>query len=758
MLVDGQFGEAVDNSLQEKVVSFSVFGMKKRIALVLVALLLGNVPALPSHAEVCEGNYCSVTFEFTGDIVQFNVPVGVSSIDFEVLGASGGRGGQGGKVTGTLTNLPQSLYVVVGSAGSIGSQVAGGYNGGGQAGGYRTNEGSGGGATDIRLDLGLDSRIVVAGGGGGAGGFSGAPGGAGGGLVAASGQSGQGSGGGGGTQSAGGAGGVSNGGTSASAGSFGAGGTGGNSTNAGGGGGGGGWYGGGGGGADDDNCCSDGGGGGGGSSYTDANYVLNEVHESGVQLGNGKVVFNYVKSLVITEFAGVQLDSATAQFNLGMSLNTPVELSQFDLSGLSCASTSLEPQGTNYVLTAIDCLDGTQTLRVAPGAIDGLQPLGEMVANVEFDATAPQFDWQPAVVDHLAATATIDFSIVDAQLSAQALIVSGCDLVEVVAGQILLTECNEETATVTLPALALSDSWGNASPEQDAVQQISFDFTVPTISFSNITTDEITAQHSFELMFSEPSTLDVTRISANTTTDCEFTVEAGPASALVAGNCGYGEISYTVLAGALTDDVGNIGPQSDLVISFTVSEPAVVVPPAVTPEPEVQPSQPEPEVIEVPIPPVSNPPTSEPPSQVSQPETPVQPVPAEEVLPTPEIEAEQPAAEEEAEALPEPAEESIEPTQADPESPAEPALTSEQVEEIEIEGEPEVSDVQAEPAESAQTQQLNAEPAAQVTEQPRLDPKSIPSDSGQLSLWLITAGGAAAVGATGYLVLRFIGK
>ena len=758
MLVDGQLGEAVDNSLHENGGSFSVFGMKNRIALVLVALLLGNVPALPSHAEVCEGNYCSVTFDFTGDIVQFNVPVGVSSIDFEVLGASGGRGGLGGKVTGTLTNLPEKLFIVVGSFGSVGSQAAGGYNGGGQAGGYRTNEGSGGGATDIRLDLGLDSRIVVAGGGGGAVGFSGAPGGAGGGLVAASGQSGQGSGGGGGTQSAGGAAGVSNGGTSASAGSFGAGGTGGNSTNAGGGGGGGGWYGGGGGGADDDNCCSDGGGGGGGSSYTDANYVLNEVHESGVQLGNGQVVFNYVKSLVITEFTGVQLDSETAQFGLGLSLNTPLELTQFDLSGLSCAATSLEPQGTNYVLTATDCLDGTQTLRVPPGAVDGLQPLGEIVASVEFDATGPQFDWQPAVVDHLAATATIDYSIADAELSSQALVVTGCDLVEVVAGQILLTECTEETASVTLPALALSDSWGNASPQQDAVQQIAFDFTVPIISFSNITTDEITAQHSFELMFSEPSSLDVTRISANAATDCEFTVEAGPASALVAGNCGYGEISYTVLAGALTDDVGNIGPQSDLVISFTVSEPAVVVPPAVTPEPEVQPSQPEPEVIEVPIPPVSNPPISEPPSQVSQPEPPVQTVPAEEVLPTPEIEAEQPAAEEEAEALPEPAEESIEPTQADPESPAEPALTSEQVEEVEIESEPEVSDVLAEPAESVQPQLLNAERAAQVTQQPRLDQQAIPSDSRQLSLWFIAAGGAAAVGATGYLVLRFIGK
>ena len=240
-------------------------------------------------------NAVSTTFSFTGAQQTYTLPSGVSSLQFDLYGASGGRGGAGGRVTGTLSSISGGvLYIYVGGQGTEGATAPGGFNGGGATTGNRGNEGSGGGATDIRMSgTSLNNRVVVAGAGGGSGGYAGAPGGMGGGLIAEGGGSGQGGGGGGGTQTAGGSAGYSNGGSPATSGSFGIGGTGGFSWNAGGGGGGGGWYGGGGGGPDDNSCCSDGGGGGGGSSYARSDITSNVVHTQGVRTGDGEAILSY---------------------------------------------------------------------------------------------------------------------------------------------------------------------------------------------------------------------------------------------------------------------------------------------------------------------------------------------------------------------------------------------------------------------------------------------------------------------------------
>ena len=240
------------------------------------------------------------TYNYTGSEQTYTVPAAAAEVQFDVYGAAGARGGQGGRTQGimNMAEVPggSTLYVYVGGAGSQGVTAAGGYNGGGRAGGNRGNEGSGGGGSDIRFGGNtLDDRIVVAGGGGGGGGYSGASGAAGGGLTANSGASGQGGGGGGGTQTAGGGAGYSNGGSAATAGSFGQGGQGGTSWNAGGGGGGGGWYGGGGGGGDDDDCCADGGGGGGGSSYASATHTSNETLSIGGRSGHGVVTLTSIE-------------------------------------------------------------------------------------------------------------------------------------------------------------------------------------------------------------------------------------------------------------------------------------------------------------------------------------------------------------------------------------------------------------------------------------------------------------------------------
>ncbi len=178
----------------------------------------------------------------------------------EVWGAQGGyrsaatNGGKGGYTSGEIRlNNNDKLYVYVGGSGN-----SGGYNGGGT----RTIGHGGGGATDIRLNDSLYSRIIVAG-GGGSDGATNKPGGAAGGLSGQTRSESYGSGGVGGTQSIAGN----------ERGSFGLGGAGLTSGGGYGGAGGGGWYGGGGvspdGSGDDDR----GGGGGSGFAYTNKSIV-----------------------------------------------------------------------------------------------------------------------------------------------------------------------------------------------------------------------------------------------------------------------------------------------------------------------------------------------------------------------------------------------------------------------------------------------------------------------------------------------------
>lgn len=129
-------------------------------------------------------------FSFTGSFQTFLVPSGVTSVFFDLLGASGGNatgggwsvnGGNGASVTGSLAVTGgEELYIYVGGIGADSEQGAGGgYNGGGN--GQLSSGGGGGGATDIRVGgMDLSHRVAVAGGGGGAnsvGGYGGGPGG-----------------------------------------------------------------------------------------------------------------------------------------------------------------------------------------------------------------------------------------------------------------------------------------------------------------------------------------------------------------------------------------------------------------------------------------------------------------------------------------------------------------------------------------------------------------------------------------------------
>ena len=218
-------------------------------------------------------------FDYTGNYQEFNVPCD-GNYKVELWGAQGGStAGNAAYTAGDIELLAnKTLYVYVGLHGlNTNNSVA--FNGGGastSSGNYATY--NGGGATDIRyftstpsaanlawnINLGLNSRIMVAAGGGGS--SHGGNGGYGGGLkgyngLADAGYSGANAAGYGATQvSAGGAGAFNWSGSGPTAGKFG---TGGNGNSQYGGGGGGGYYGGGGSGVS----ALSNGGGGGGSSY-----------------------------------------------------------------------------------------------------------------------------------------------------------------------------------------------------------------------------------------------------------------------------------------------------------------------------------------------------------------------------------------------------------------------------------------------------------------------------------------------------------
>lgn len=244
------------------------------------------------------------TFNFTGGMQSWTVPICVTSIDVTIAGAQGGGvgtaggnnafGGQGAVVTVTIPVVPgQTFDLTVGGQGGVPNN---GWPGGGTGNaGVGGSSGSGGGGGYSAIASG-GNLVALAGAGGGAGGGDpSAAGGGGGGCatgVQGPGSTYTGTGGGGGTQVAGGAGGPPWGaGQPGFPGSSLQGGNGGYYDFASGGGGGGGYFGGGGGGAD--NCCqfaNGGGGGGGGSSFVPAGANCNQAANP----GDGYITITYV--------------------------------------------------------------------------------------------------------------------------------------------------------------------------------------------------------------------------------------------------------------------------------------------------------------------------------------------------------------------------------------------------------------------------------------------------------------------------------
>ena len=481
-----------------------------------LALLGTTLTSLPSAAEPvvsCADDICTVTFSYVGSVQSFAIPSNAKNLSFEALGAQGGKsGGGGGKVTGVFTSIPEIIYVAVGGAGITGSFAAGGFNGGGTAGSASGMEGSGGGATDIRLTPDTSSRVVVAGGGGGRGAGLGSSGGVGGGLVAGDGKTGQGFGGKGGSQQTAGLGGAANGtGSAGGAGSLGVGGPGGSSSLYGGGGGGGGYFGGGGGGSDTDSCCSDAGGGGGGSSYTDQTLITQVIHTQGIRPGNGLLTLTYQLSPTVVSFAtGLSLtNQSDVQFELEFNQSV-VGLTESDFTVIhssgSCEALEIAGTGSSYSLQATGCDDGRLELSLSADSVSNLQTTGPINAKISnsilIDTQLPSISWTNTTPELV----TLQFNESIQGLDESDLVIQSdigtCQIEEIsqisnFEFEIAISQCQQSSFDIQLQAESVIDAAGNLGPANSSMTSFAFP-SEPTPESSSEPTSESTPESSSE--------------------------------------------------------------------------------------------------------------------------------------------------------------------------------------------------------------------------------------------------------------------
>ena len=609
--------------------------------------------------ESCEGGACEVVFNKTEQLESWQVPVGVTEIEFEVYGAEGGsNGGRGGFVSGTLSNLPETLTIVVGGQGATGVSQNGGYNGGGFSGGRNGNPGSGGGASDIRFGSSLDDRIVVAGGGGGSGGPVGGDGGPGGGEIASDGSEGQGGAGSGGSQDRGGEGGRSNSGnTNGSSGEFGFGGEGGYAVSGyGGGGGGGGYYGGGGGGSDSATCCLDAGGGGGGSSFANVSFTSNVIFQPGFQEGDGKVILRYSPVPTITEFSFQQTGPNTAEvvlnFDSGIS---GVEIDDFVVAG--CSEKELSGNLANYTLFLGGC-ESNASVSVAPNSFgpNSNSPALEKVVELNLDQIPPI-----AIFSHPEITNTKDFVIsVETDSSGvfdgSAVSSLECELSSSIENNlttIFASDCVEGEVRVVFETGFLLDDVGNSALLEQKVMSVDIDTISPVISVSDSRIEEINQGDEKQIQtfttvsFSESiPVFEDFQFTGNDSCVLSFSLSEQTIT-LITESCTDGLIYWSLPAGSVSDVAGNLSPDQELVIEILIPE----ISPDPQPELETVPnqgSQPEQELTPQPEPAPESTPEPEPvqppyqqpapgPSVTPSPQP--QPVPLPELVPTPDPES-----------------------------------------------------------------------------------------------------------------------
>jgi hypothetical protein len=583
------------------------------ISIVLGSVIVPSVQAVTINpAPVCNatGTSCTVNFPYSGDYYIWSPPADVRTMNIALSGAQGGRsGGNGGRTYAVFNSIPKTpLYIFVGGQGSSGNGAAGGYNGGGSAGFGHNDEGSGGGATDIRTSALLADRIAVAGGGGGTGGWVGGVGGAGSGSIGVAGANGQGFGGGAGTQSAGGLGGSSNGSqtTAGSSGGLGVGGSGGSANSpsslvAGGGGGGGGYFGGGGGGADTDSSGTDGGGGGAGSSFVSTARFQSYAYTAAWQPANGAASITYNYGPTVSSFAGPSSPSklATPSFNIkfGQSV-TGLTADDFTISGSAqgCYISNLTGSGANYTILVTGCSDGTLVLTLKADTVFGnaIGPLrSASTPSVTLDRTVPEIESltkQPSSNDLIIYKATFSEPVTGLVADNTDWLIkgNGC-LIQTMTGSgaqyiITISSCVDgNLAGLVLNSQAVQDGAGNIGPSlenQTAVTKI--DTTAPILRVTDITAPGATGVPMWVFDSEEPATgMSAEMFTfSGTATACVMNysvVRENLGWQITLSDCGIGSAQVTLAANSVVDIAGNSGPVAALASNVINIEPDEIV-------------------------------------------------------------------------------------------------------------------------------------------------------------------------------------
>jgi hypothetical protein len=470
--------------------------------------------------------------------------------------------------------------------GQTGSAKVGGFNGGGTSGSGHGDEGSGGGASDIRTSAASTDRIVVAGGGGGTGGWVGGVGGNGGGTIGANGLAGGAAGGIGGNQTTGGAGGSGSSGNAGTSGATLLGGSGGNGSIGGGGGGGGGYFGGGGGGGDGVPSGLDGGGGGGGSNFASITNTAVIAHSSGVRTGNGQVIITYNFAPTISSFApSVSLsNAATATFNLVFSQNVfGLDATDFTFSGTSsgCVINSVTGSSATYAIVLSGCSDGTVMLNLAIDAVYGATygPIALATSSsITLDRAKPNVTITAPVSPNNATS--LQFAVTSDEpitgIAASSFTIAGTScVVGTVAGSsknftVNVDSCSSTaSAALTLKANIISDAAGNTGPASAVVANtVTVDRVVPAVSSLVKNSTSRTGMQVYDLTMSE-SVTGMASDSAHWTvagTGCSISKLTGSGTGYTVWVTGCNDgvkTSITLKANSLTDSAGNLGPAAD---------------------------------------------------------------------------------------------------------------------------------------------------------------------------------------------------
>ena len=579
--------------------------------LVLGSVVVPSVQAAATNpTPVCNttGTSCTITFPYTGDSYIWSPPSDVRSMSISLAGAQGGRaGGNGARATATFKTVPTTpLYIFVGGQGSTGSGAAGGYNGGGASGSGHNDEGSGGGATDIRTSPFLTDRIAVAGGGGGTGGWVGGVGAPGSGTTGVQGGNGQGIGGGAGTAVAGGAGGASNGSqtTPGSAGGLGVGGAGGrantpSSVVAGGGGGGGGYFGGGGGGADTDSSGTDGGGGGSGSSFINATRFSTPVYIAGFQSANGAASISYNFGPTVTYFSGPTSPSKATipLFNIAFGQSvTGLTADDFIISGSAqgCYISTLTGSGANYAASVAGCTDGTISLTLKVDTVFG-NAIGPVrtysTSSITLDRTVPEVG---SLTKQPSSNALIVYKAIFSE-PVTGLVADNTDwlvkgngcVIQSMTGSgsqytITISNCVDgDLAGLVLNSLAVQDAAGNIGPSlvnQTGVTKI--DTTAPILRVTDVTAPGAAGLPIWVFDSEEPATgMNSDKFTfSGTATSCVMNyavLRENLGWQISLSGCGVGSTQVTLASNSVTDSSGNTGPTLALasnVIEITPDE------------------------------------------------------------------------------------------------------------------------------------------------------------------------------------------